>query len=369
MKFSVLKRVQPAAILDGLSTAVITLDHALRVTFLNSAGESLFSVSRHHVLGQPLAQAVAHFAEHEPRLRTALETGTGFIDRELRLRRPGEDPITVDCTVTPWQASSQGLLMEILSLDRHLRISRDELLLAQHQASRELVRGLAHEIKNPLGGIRGAAQLLEREYPDSELREYTYVIIREADRLQNLVDRMLGPNRLPQKSMINVHEVIEHVRQLIEAEAADEVTVVRDYDPSLPDVQADHEQLVQAVLNVARNALQAVSSQDAAGPGPAPAAAPPPMIVLRSRMRRQFTIGGRRHKLCVQIDIEDNGPGVPAGMIDKIFYPMVTSRADGTGLGLPISQYLIRSHGGAIECQSQQGRTVFSIYLPVGAAK
>ncbi|MBL6751604.1 MAG: nitrogen regulation protein NR(II) [Nevskia sp.] len=363
MKFSVLKRVQPAAILDGLTTAVITLDHALRVTYLNPAGESLFGVSRHHVLGQPLVQAIAHFAEQEPRLRNALDTGTGFIDRELRVRRPGEEPITVDCTVTPWQAANPGLLMEILALDRHLRISRDELLLAQHQASRELVRGLAHEIKNPLGGIRGAAQLLEREYPDSALREYTHVIIREADRLQNLVDRMLGPNRLPHKSMINVHEVIEHVRQLIEAEAGDEVAVVRDYDPSLPDVQADREQLIQAVLNVARNALQAV------GAGGAARAGERATIMLRSRMRRQFTIGGHRHRLCVQIDIEDNGPGVPAAMIDKIFYPMVTSRADGTGLGLPISQYLIRSHGGLIECQSQPGRTVFSIYLPVEKAK
>jgi two-component system nitrogen regulation sensor histidine kinase GlnL len=245
-------------------------------------------------------------------------------------------------------------MMELLALDRHLRISRDELLLAQHQASRELIRGLAHEIKNPLGGIRGAAQLLEREYPDSEHREYTRVIIREADRLQNLVDRLLGPNRLPQKADVNVHQILEHVRQLVEAEAPAGIVVLRDYDPSIPEVHADREQLIQATLNVTRNALQALGAQ---GSG---------MIVLRTRTRRQITIGGRRHKLAIQMDIEDNGPGIPHQMMEKIFYPMVTTRAEGTGLGLPIAQYLIHSHGGLIECQSQPGRTVFSMFLPLG---
>jgi len=354
MKFSVLNRSQPAAILDGLTTAVITLDHALRITYINSAAESLFGLSRHHALGESLAEAVARFAEHEPRLRRALETGSGFIERELKLHRSGEEPITVDCTVTPLLSGKSGLMMEILALDRHLRISRDELLLTQHQASRELIRGLAHEIKNPLGGIRGAAQLLEREYPDSEHREYTRVIIREADRLQNLVDRLLGPNRLPQKTDVNVHQILEHVRQLVEAEAPTGIVVLRDYDPSIPEVHADREQLIQATLNVTRNALQALGSK---GSG---------MIVLRTRTRRQITIGGRRHKLAIQMDIEDNGPGIPTTMMEKIFYPMVTTRAEGTGLGLPIAQYLIHSHGGLIECQSQPGRTVFSMFLPLG---
>lgn len=354
MKFSVLNRGQPAAILDGLTTAVITLDHALCITYINSAAESLFGLSRHHALGEPLAEGVARFAEHEERLRRALQTGSGFIERELKLHRLGEDPITVDCTVTPLLGGKPGLMMEILALDRHLRISRDELLLTQHQASRELIRGLAHEIKNPLGGIRGAAQLLEREYPDSEHREYTRVIIREADRLQNLVDRLLGPNRLPQKDQVNVHQILEHVRQLVEAEAPAGIVVLRDYDPSIPELHADREQLIQATLNVARNALQALATK---GSG---------MIVLRTRTRRQVTIGGRRHKLAIQVDIEDNGPGIPPTLMEKIFYPMVTTRAEGTGLGLPIAQYLIHSHGGLIECQSQPGRTVFSMFLPLG---
>jgi two-component system nitrogen regulation sensor histidine kinase GlnL len=358
MKFSVLNRVQPAAVLDGLSTAVVTLDHALRVTYLNLAAESLFSVSRRHALGQPLAQGLPHFAAHEDRLVAALETGSGFIERELRLRRLGdapEDTLTVDCTVTPVPLAGPGLLMEMLPVDRHLRISRDELLLAQHEASRELIRGLAHEIKNPLGGIRGAAQLLEREYPDTEHREYTRVIIREADRLQNLVNRLLGPNRVPQKSRVNVHEVLEHVRSLIEAEAGPGVLVQRDYDPSIPEPLGDREQLIQAVLNLTRNALQAVDGEGS--------------IILRTRMRRQLTIGGRRHKLLIQVDIEDSGPGIPASLMERIFYPLVTTRADGTGLGLPIAQYLIHSHGGLIECSSRPGCTVFSIFLPLEATQ
>ena len=358
MKFSVLNRSQPAAILDGLTTAVITLDHGLRITYINSAAESLFGLSRHHALGEALSEAVARFGEHEERLRRAIDTGSGFIERELKLRRSGEEPITVDCTVTPLLAGKPGLMMEILALDRHLRISRDELLLTQHEASRELIRGMAHEIKNPLGGIRGAAQLLEREYPDSEHQEYTRVIIREADRLQNLVDRLLGPNRLPQKHMVNVHQILEHVRQLVEAEAPRGIVVLRDYDPSIPEVLADREQLIQAALNVTRNALQALGVQSGGRSEG--------MIVLRTRTRRQVTIGGRRHRLAIQMDIEDNGPGIAPAMMEKIFYPMVTTRAEGTGLGLPIAQYLIHSHGGLIECQSQSGRTVFSMFLPLG---
>jgi Signal transduction histidine kinase, nitrogen specific len=190
---------------------------------------------------------VPHFAAHTDRLREALRDHTGFIEREMKLTRNGEETLTADCTATPITLGGRdGLLLEVQPLDRHLRISRDEWLQAQQEATRELVRGLAHEIKNPLGGIRGAAQLLERAYPDSEHREYTRVIIREVDRLQNLVNRMLGPNRLPHKTSINIHEVTEHVRKLLEAEASTSVAVSRDYDPSIPEITADREQLVQA---------------------------------------------------------------------------------------------------------------------------
>lgn len=344
--------MKPEVILDGLMTGVISIDADLRVAALNSACESLFGTSQKFALGEELGLAIPHLEPLLPRLAEALANGSGFIERELQLRRSGEPPITVDCMVTPMMVARQpGLLLEMTPLDRHLRISRDEWQVAQHEATRELVRGLAHEIKNPLGGIRGAAQLLEREFPDSQHREFTRVIIREVDRLQNLVNRMLGPNRLPTHSLLNVHEVIEHVRKLIEAEAPHGVAVQRDYDPSIPDVLVDREQLIQALLNVARNALQAVDGHG--------------RVILRTRTRRRFTIGGRTHKLVVQIDIEDDGPGIPPSLLEKIFYPMVTTRAEGSGLGLPISQHLIHSHGGLIECQSQPGCTVFSIYLPL----
>ena len=352
-------RVKAESLLDGLTSAVVCVDQNLRIAGLNSAAEQLFGVGRKHAVGEPLAQAIPHFAPQLPRIAQSLTDFAGFIEREMRLSRNGDPPLTVDWTVTPFvDGRLRGLLMEMLPLDRHLRITRDEWLAAQHQASRELIRGLAHEIKNPLGGIRGAAQLLEREFPDHQHREYTQVIIKEADRLQNLVNRLLGPNRLPKKAALNIHEVVEHVRQLVQAEGAADIVVLRDYDPSIPDLVADREQLIQAVLNVVRNALQALSEHAGAGG----------TIQLRTRAKRQFTIAGTRHRLVAQIDIEDNGPGIPDELFEKIFYPMVTGRPDGTGLGLPIAQYLIHSHGGIIECASRPGQTIFSIFLPFESA-
>jgi two-component system, NtrC family, nitrogen regulation sensor histidine kinase GlnL len=352
MKFPTRGRVTADALLEGLTTAVIGLDSELRVNSLNAACESLFGVSRRIAQGQPLASALPQFQPHAERLREALDAGTGFIERELALARPGERPITVDCTVTPQlMGRKPGLVVELAPQDRHLRNARDELLAAQFDASRELIRGLAHEVKNPLGGIRGAAQLLEREFPDSQHREYTRVIIREADRLQNLVDRLLGPSRPPRRERLNVHEALEHVRKLVEAEAPAGVTVVRDYDPSIPDLTADREQLVQALLNLARNALQAVGDSG--------------RLTFRSRARRQVTIDGVLHRLVAVTEIEDDGPGIPDDMIEKIFYPMVTTRAGGSGLGLPIAQYLVHGHGGHVECRSRPGCTVFAVSLPL----
>jgi two-component system nitrogen regulation sensor histidine kinase GlnL len=354
MKFPMRGRVTADALLEGLTTAVIGLDPELRVSSLNAACESLFGVSRKVAQGQPLVAVLPHFASHEPRLREALDAGTGFIERELQLRRNGDPVVTVDCTVTPSILGRKpGLLVELAPLDRHLRLSRDELLAAQFDASRELIRGLAHEIKNPLGGIRGAAQLLERAFPDPEHREYTGVIIKEADRLQNLVDRLLGPSRPPKRERLNVHEALEHVRKLVEAEASRGTTVTRDYDPSIPDLAGDREQLVQALLNLARNALQAVGNSG--------------RITFRSRARRQVTIDGALHKLAAVMEIEDDGPGVPTELLDRIFYPLVTTRPGGSGLGLPIAQYLVHGHGGHIECRSQPGCTVFSVSLPLEA--
>jgi two-component system nitrogen regulation sensor histidine kinase GlnL len=213
------------------------------------------------------------------------------------------------------------------------------------------VRGLAHEIKNPLGGLRGAAQLLERELSDPSLKEYTGIIIGEADRLQTLVNRMLGPNTRPQRRSINIHQVVERVRTLAVAEAPPGVTIVRDYDPSIPDFMAEPDQLIQALLNIVRNALQAIGEQGE--------------IILRTRSIRQATIGHHRHKLAARLDIIDNGPGIPPDMMESIFFPMVTGRPDGTGLGLPIAQDLVNQHHGLIECHSEPGKTVFTLLLPI----
>ena len=208
-------------------------------------------------------------------------------------------------------------------------------------------------MKNPLGGIRGAAQLLARELSSPDQLEYTQIIIREVDRLRALVDQLLGPNKQLEPESLNIHEVLEHVRQLIEAEIDQTISVIRDYDPSLPDLSGDRSQLIQAILNITRNALQACEGQASC------------KLTLRTRVLRQFTIGSNRHKLVCKIDIQDNGPGVPEDMIGLIFLPMVTGRAEGTGLGLSISQSIINRHGGLLECQSEPGNTLFTIYLPL----
>jgi two-component system nitrogen regulation sensor histidine kinase GlnL len=219
--------------------------------------------------------------------------------------------------------------------------------------TRKLVRGLAHEIKNPLGGIRGAAQLLERELETERERDYTRIIIEEADRLRNLVDRMLGPSQLPRLSSTNMHQVLERVVQLVEAEAPGRIEIVRDYDPSLPNVEADLEQLIQAMLNIVRNAQQALENT------------PNPRICLRTRIIRQFTIGNVRHRMVARIDVSDNGPGVPPELSERIYYPMISGRADGSGLGLSITQSIVNQHHGLIECDSRPGATTFSVYLPL----
>ena len=344
-------------VLDGLSTAIVCLDEALNVVYLNAAAEMLFATGARPVLGEPVSRGVPLIAPLESRCREVLELGAPMIEREIALRRSGEDAIIVDCTFSP-QADSKRrplLLLEFFRLDRHMRITRDEQTLAHQKLNREIVRGLAHEIKNPLGGLRGAAQLLERELPDQSLAEFTRIIIREADRLQRLVDQMLGPSRRPHPTELNIHEVLEHVRQLVEIDGFSDIDIVRDYDPSLPDVYGDREQLIQVFLNILRNAVQALAAT----------AVRCGTIHIRSRARRQFTIGATRHRLVAQVDVEDNGPGIDRDMQDKIFYPLVTSRADGTGLGLSIAQYLVQNHGGFIECNSRRGRTVFSVYLPI----
>lgn len=338
--------------LENLTTAVVILDESLHLVYMNPASEMLFESSARQARNMRLADLLPGSHDFLANLASAMRNRHPFSERELVLQLHGR-PVTVDCTVTPLMDPGEepALMVEMLQVDRQLRISREEHLLAQNQATSLLIRGLAHEIKNPLGGLRGAAQLLERELPEASLKEYTRIIIEEADRLQSLVDRMLGPRTRPQFRAINIHNILEHVRNLVLAEAPKGIKIWRDYDPSIPDLQGDSDLLIQAILNIVRNAAQALGEQG--------------KITLRTRIVRQFTIGQIRHKLALRLDVIDNGPGIPPELQETIFFPMITGRAEGTGLGLSIALNLINQHGGLIECESQPGNTVFTLLLPL----
>ncbi|WP_060480429.1 nitrogen regulation protein NR(II) [Pseudomonas monteilii] len=348
---------QHRLLLDNLTTATLLLNAELRLEYMNPAAEMLLAVSGQRSHGQFISELFTESTEALNSLRQAVEHAHPFTKREAQLTSLTGQTITVDYAVTPiLHQGNTLLLLEVHPRDRLLRITKEEAQLSKQETTKMLVRGLAHEIKNPLGGLRGAAQLLARELPEEGLRDYTNVIIEEADRLRNLVDRMLGSNKLPSLAMTNIHEVLERVCSLVDAESQGCITLVRDYDPSLPDVLIDREQMIQAVLNIVRNAMQAISSQNELRLG---------RITLRSRAVRQFTIGHVRHRLAARIEIIDNGPGIPSELQDTLFYPMVSGRPDGTGLGLAITQNIISQHQGLIECESHAGHTAFSIFLPL----
>jgi len=345
------------AALDHMTTAVLLFDDSLALVDMNPAAESLLAMSVNQVRGLKAGALLNGSGVFDLAMRRVIDSGQALTDREMRLGVPGGGAGTGDCAMTPLQLPDDAgtlVLMEFIALDRHKQISREERLVADSESTRQVLRGLAHEIRNPLGGLRGAAQLLERKLGDEELREYTRVIVHEADRLQNLMDRMLGPRTPPRMRAVSIHEVTERVFALISASVPDGVRVDKDYDPSIPELEADPELLIQAVLNVARNAVEAV-----AGRG---------RVLLRTRIHRQFTIGQRHHRLVARIDVVDDGPGIPDALRERVFYPLVTGRSEGTGLGLSIAQSLVNQHGGLIEYQSRPGRTTFSILLPVRAA-
>jgi len=340
-------------ILDHLTTAVIALDAELRVRYVNPAGQSLLGTSDLRSAGLAIGELIRpQDASLFERFLQVLETGQSLTRRGVDLQTRDGAELTADLTVSLDPASSH-LIVEMQPINRLMRINRDDHSLFSQETSRLLVRGLAHEIKNPLGGVRGAAQLLERELEDDHLKEYTRVIIGEADRLKALVDRMLGPNVESSRQPVNIHAVLEHVIRLIDAEAAGRIQFARDYDPSLPPVSGDETQLIQAVLNIMANAAQALD------------ATPRALISVRTRAVHRFTIGNRMHRVVLQTDIIDNGPGIPAEMVDRIYFPMISGRPDGTGLGLAITQTIIGQHGGVIECESRPGRTCFSVFLPL----
>lgn len=344
-----IKHAQAGWLVDNLCTAVLLFDHEARLTLINAAGEHLLSASARKVLGRAPDELFRDTA-----LATALErvqaSGQAVTEWGVDLTTPWGTRISLDFTAAPLFQGTRvsHILVEMTNADRYRRVLRDEAAATQQNAIRTMLKGMAHEVKNPLGGIRGAAQLLERELP--EYAEYTRVIVDEVDRLRGLVDRMLVPNYRPHKRTINIHEVLEHVRTLVSAEGPPTLTVERDYDPSLPALLADRDQLIQAFLNMVRNAVQALC-----GIG---------KVLLRTRADRQVTIGVNRYRTVIRIDIIDDGPGVPAEVRDDIFYPMVSGRADGTGLGLSIAQALIYGHGGLIEFTSKPGETRFTVRLP-----
>ena len=344
-------------ILDNLLTAAIVLDEDLHLTFVNSSAEMLLSISGDQVLGKHVSHCFGDQETAPETFREALAENRHFTMRRARWRLHNGTEITVDYSVSP-NPELGMIVIEAQALDRLLRINREEAMLSTQETSRNLIRSLAHEIKNPLGGIRGAAQLLARELNANSIdfEEYTRIIIDETDRLRNLVDRMLGPHRPANRKPTNIHEVLEHVMKVVRAEISNRLELVRDYDPSIPEIPGDRELLIQAILNIARNATQVLLENGHEDDG---------VITFRTRVQRRYTIGRKQHPLVARISVLDNGPGIPPDLIEDIFFPMITGRAEGTGLGLAIAQNLIGQHDGIIECESVPGLTEFSIYLPL----
>lgn len=342
--------------LDLLSTAVLLLDSSARVVHVNQSAELLFDTSRKTLVGQPVGRVLGDEAEIRQLVADAEGNAFGQRRQIMELRRAGREPLPVQVTATAQFGEATPVVLEVSEIEQQLKVDREERQLGLTEANRQLLRNLAHEIKNPLGGVRGAAQLLESELT-SDQREYTRVIIAEADRLQALVDRLLVPHRSPRVvADLNIHEVLERVRMVMLAEFPRGLVIERDYDASAPEFRGDKEQLIQAVLNVVRNAAEALEDRIAAGDA---------RIILRTRVARQITIARTRYRLALDLHVIDNGPGVPDELKDRIFFPLVSGRDSGTGLGLTLAQTFIQQHDGLIEVDSRPGRTDFRILIPL----
>ena len=343
--------------LELLATAVAILDGEYVVRYTNPAAENLLGAGAKILVGQPFPELFADSATLEGMLAEALAVHWSYRAQTVSYERPGRESLPLSCVVAQIDVPGTPLLVELRPIQEQLRLEREERLLDQQETTRELLRNLAHEIKNPLGGLRGSAQLLERELERPELREYTQVIIKEADRLQVLLDRLLAPQRTVRRAALNIHEVLERVRSLVQAEFPAGISVLRNYDPSVPDLVGDMEQLIQAVLNVVRNAAQALLSGANGGRGGS--------IVLRTRSARQVTIARQRHKLALELQVIDDGPGVPEEIRDRVFNPLVSGRGGGSGIGLALVQTYVQNHGGVVEFESRPGRTIFTLLLPL----
>ncbi len=351
------------AAFDQLATMVALVDPEGHCLIANSALENTLGVSRRSLQRTSVTDWLAHPERLQETLRLLSGNRVASSRFDAQLYRPAHHPgggvgeplaVHVIVSQTEWPGR---LMLEMIEIEQQTRLDREERLLGLAQANKELVRNLAHEIKNPLGGIRGAAQLLDMEIDSRELGEYTRVIIQEADRLQALVDRLLAPHRRPHVvADVNIHEVCERVRSLVQAEFPRGLRVVRDYDVSIPEFRGDSEQLIQAVLNIAHNAAQALAERMAQGDA---------VLTMRTRVARQATFGRQRFRLALELHIEDNGPGIPEDIRERIFHPLVTGREGGSGLGLTLAQTFVQQHQGTIECDSSPGRTVFKIWIPL----
>jgi two-component system nitrogen regulation sensor histidine kinase GlnL len=346
--------------LDLLASAVILLDASGRINYVNPAAEILLENSLKALSRQKLAALFGNQDELDHVFSQALEHRFADVRQDLTLERPGREPLRVHSIISAVDDPRYTILIELRENVQQLKLNREERMLDQSQVNKELIRNLAHEIKNPLGGIRGAAQLLELELPAlhlTALREYTQVIIKEADRLQTLVDRLLAPHRRPHiVGDVNIHEVCERVRSLILAEFPVGLTILRDYDASIPEFRGDKEQLIQTVLNIVHNAAHALAERMLAGDAE---------LILKTRVARQVTLAKVRYGLALDLHIIDNGPGISPHIRDRIFYPLVSGREGGSGLGLTLAQTFVQQHMGVIECESRPGYTDFRIVLPL----
>lgn len=344
----VARQVEWAELLDGLATAVIWVDEDQRVGYMNIAAAELLQVSTKRIVGVPwkvllpgLVDDLTSFGEQRLTIH------------EYQVQLPDLQRVRISCSVAQYElASSPGWLIELLNTERHHRIVEEDERWHQYEAGNLLVKTLAHEVKNPLAGIYGATQLLQKRFnQDTKALSFLDVIAKEVQRLKNLVDSMLGPRQAAQRELHNIHEVIRHVLSVIKPEFPAHTQVMLDYDPSIPEILMDFEAMIQAILNLIKNAMQAMENHGG-------------LITIRTRVERKFTLGTHTFPLVAVVSIHDEGEGIPKEVFDSIFYPMVSSKKEGTGLGLPVSQNIVRQHGGLIVAESEPGHTVFHVYLP-----
>ncbi len=348
-------------LIENMETAVLLFDAELILTAINPAAENLLQASARKLMGQNHEELFQHNADCREILTTILRENRTITEREIRLKLITGNTITIDFAATPLNRTQKvtEIIVEITQVDRLLRLAREEHLQEQYEATRLILRGVAHEVKNPLGGLRGAAQLLDMDLEDDAQKEYTSVIIKEADRLSDMVDKMAGSSQPLAMKSVNIHICLEHVRTLISAEYPDMVNIITHYDPSLPEITIDQDAMTQVILNISRNAVQAMLVTH---PG---SVTEPNRLIFCTRPIGRFTIGNKLHRTVLQITIEDNGPGIPENLQAKVFYPLITNKPEGTGLGLSIVQNIINQHQGLVEFTSQAGKTVFSIFLPM----